>query len=507
MLEAGLQNETGSAADCPRPELNPPAIVRKIDLAETTFGQGLRLNQFCRIDPEEQPAAAPQGEENATHWIQTGEGGELELARKLLARKIQVEKPDVVAVKEPAPLINPDTTPLKWINHKPYEIPAQAEAHQLEFIPDAEYYDGCFLGRGYLAFGPEVPIELIPPVSPNIAEGMQPGETIIYVNGISTPPATARWGMRMLADATGSPVVGIYNATQGDAFDVAQAIGDKLQVGSNPAVTTLYHQIIRVAHHGESLRIMGDSQGALIISRALSMAQRQLSLEGYSRSEIEEKFSRLHIETIGGAAWAYPDGPRYVHYINEYDPIPFRFGLAPYGLSEGEVAEREAQLKEPAWLTFLTRGLEFFDFDVLARRSPGKNATIVRFKGNNSDNWVETHTIDRYLAHITPFKDQPSGERHEPQAPGPWTILWRSLKWIGLIGAAYSIFRESRQIITRGIERAEINRAGRRARQALGNGDTPEHSETALEVGLDEAKKGLRRAPGDFFRAILSLTS
>jgi hypothetical protein len=32
------------------------------------------------------------------------------------------------------------------------------------------------------------------------------------------------------------------------------------------------------------------------------------------------------VDTFGGAAWAYPDGPRYRHDVNLVDPVPQTFG-------------------------------------------------------------------------------------------------------------------------------------------------------------------------------------
>ena len=235
------------------------------------------------------------------------------------------------------------------------------------------------------------------------------------------------------------------------------------------------------------------------------MVQRELRRRGYSNDDIETRLGRLHIETIGGAAWSYADGPKYVHYINEYDPIPFRFGLATYKLSDEELAEVESKLQEPGWLTGLTAILDFIDMDVLAVRDPGKNSQIIRFRGNQSDNWVQTHTIDKYLNHVTPFSERPEGPELTPDTPGPWTLLWRSMKWLGILSTLYCVMNESRRVLRRSLERAALNKALRNAQKDLGNENPREPDETVFKAGVSEAKQGIKELPRDLLRSVLSL--
>ena len=41
---------------------------------------------------------------------------------------------------------------------------------------------------------------------------------------------------------------------------------------------------------------------------------------------------------FGGAASTYPYGPRYMHYINIYDPVPLALGLGPQSQFDRSVA-------------------------------------------------------------------------------------------------------------------------------------------------------------------------
>jgi hypothetical protein len=73
---------------------------------------------------------------------------------------------------------------------------------------------------------------------------------------------------------------------------------------------------------------MAHSQGALIASRAVGAAYNRLRIEdGLSASAARKRLSTIQIETFGGAARSYPDGPQYVHYVNVADAIPMTLGL------------------------------------------------------------------------------------------------------------------------------------------------------------------------------------
>src|SRR5262249_21007552 len=65
--------------------------------------------------------------------------------------------------------------------------------------------------------------------------------------------------------------------------------------------------------------------------------------------------SQVTVETFGGAAASYPDGPRYVHYVNRVDMVPSGTGL---GASK------------------------------ISLSSPGRGATVVRFNATgNAFKW------------------------------------------------------------------------------------------------------------------------
>jgi hypothetical protein len=123
-------------------------------------------------------------------------------------------------------------------------------------------------------------------------------------------------------------VIGIHNSTEGVAGDIGQSIQDKLDKGRNPAVDTLADTVYSELMAGRSVHLMGYSQGGLITARALKDVANRLRIEnGLSREQTEALMSRINVETFGGAGAIFPDGPKYVHYVNDRDIVPGFFGL------------------------------------------------------------------------------------------------------------------------------------------------------------------------------------
>ena len=104
---------------------------------------------------------------------------------------------------------------------------------------------------------------------------------------------------------------------------------DKLDKGTNPAVDTLADTVYSELKAGRDVHLMGYSQGGLITSAG---AQRCLatgcaSKTGCPRRTLEKLMSKLNVETFGAASTTYPDGPQYVHYVNNADAVPTVTGL------------------------------------------------------------------------------------------------------------------------------------------------------------------------------------
>ena len=190
-------------------------------------------------------------------------------------------------------------------------------------------FDGLFVGAGGRTYAPPTPLSEVEGVVPG--DGRVPDGTIVYVNGINTTKDGQLQSLQRIADRTGARVVGVHNATQGAVVDVIQSAGDTLDIGRNPAVDTLADTVYGEITAGRTIHLMAHSQGALITSRALTDVYRRLRVEdGLSRRGAERLLSRVEVETFGGAAGSYPDGPAYVHYVNRRDAVPGLFGLGPF---------------------------------------------------------------------------------------------------------------------------------------------------------------------------------
>ena len=238
--------------------------------------------------------------------------------------------------------------------------------------------DGNFVGTQGQTFPPGTPLGQIPGVTPK--NKPNPSETILYVNGIMTPKEGQLSEMQAIAETSGAKVIGIHNSTQGLVADLAQCVTDKLDKGTNPAVDTLADTVYSELKAGRDVHLMGYSQGGLITARALFDVEQRLRLEdGMSRSQVEQLMSHLKVETFGAASTKYPDGPQYVHYVNNADPVPTLTGLG------GSV--------DP--LDFL--------------KDAGKGAVVHRFTDGNL-NPISNHMLDTlYMKHRVSFDEARAG--------------------------------------------------------------------------------------------------
>ncbi|MCE9673678.1 hypothetical protein LY474_38340 [Myxococcus stipitatus] len=197
-------------------------------------------------------------------------------------------------------------------------------------------YDGKLVGANGQTFQPGTPLSDIPAVTPR--NNPNATGTVIYTNGMMTTKEKQDSELQALADKTGMRAIGIHNATQGFVSDLLQCVKDKLDKGTNPAVDTLADTVYSELKAGRDVHLVGYSQGGLITSRALSDVARRLRIEdGMSKADVEKTMSRLKVETFGAAAGTYPDGPQYVHYINNRDAVPTLFGLGSKGWTPGDL--------------------------------------------------------------------------------------------------------------------------------------------------------------------------
>lgn len=238
--------------------------------------------------------------------------------------------------------------------------------------------DGKLMGAKGQTFEPGTPLKDIPGVTPQ--NNPNPSKTILYVNGIMTPAANQLSEMKSIAEKADARVIGIHNATQGIVADLAQCVADKLDKGTNPAVDTLADTVYGELKASRDVHLMGYSQGGLITARALFDVERRLRIEdGMSPAQVEKLMGKLSVETFGAASTRYPDGPKYVHYINNADAVPTLTGLGG-------------------------------SFDPIAfAKDAGKGAVVHRFTDGNL-NLIGNHMLDTmYMKHRVPFDEARAG--------------------------------------------------------------------------------------------------
>ena len=240
-------------------------------------------------------------------------------------------------------------------------------------------FDGHLVGAGGQTFPPGTPLSDIPGVTPR--NNPNPTETFIYVNGIQNTKDQQFNSMQAIADRTGAKVVGIHNATEGMVADLAQSVKDKLDKGHNPAVDSMADTVYSELKAGRSVHLFAHSQGALVTSRALNDVANRLRIEdGMSKADVERLLSKVKVETFGGAAANFPDGPQYVHYVNNKDIVPTWFGQ---GNGTG---------KDDEWL-----------------RNGGRGAVIHRFE--HGSGITGAHGLgDAYLPQRVPFDQARAGQ-------------------------------------------------------------------------------------------------
>jgi hypothetical protein len=201
---------------------------------------------------------------------------------------------------------------------------------------DTRNYDGCLVdanGRTYPATSDPSELEAL---------GNPQDKLAFFVNGINCDIARQLGDMARLKSEN-FRLVGIHNATAGVVRDLAQCLADKFNFGHNEAVITVKSLLMSAVASGKQLTFFAHSQGALICSRALEETCRELHQNGLDDVQIQHRLSNIEINTIGGASYTYPDGPKYHHKINLLDPVAVMTGLGGDfpGVHPGQGAQTE----------------------------------------------------------------------------------------------------------------------------------------------------------------------
>ncbi|HJO34706.1 MAG TPA: hypothetical protein QF361_00625 [Gammaproteobacteria bacterium] len=168
--------------------------------------------------------------------------------------------------------------------------------------------DGCFFDPAAIAF------EDVPPVGdPNAPR-------LVYLNGANPTPVRELEKLTLLAASAGQAVIGIYGEVR-TADGTAQQLND-----IQPAVGTLAALVLAHAQAGQALHLRGGSLGGTLIAQGLALGKAKALLQLGPRRALAA-LRQFKVETAGGVALWYPDGPQYVHYANLLDSNARRLGV------------------------------------------------------------------------------------------------------------------------------------------------------------------------------------
>jgi len=219
---------------------------------------------------------------------------------------------------------------------------------------DNLYYDGFYIGADGCLYDPaSVDLKDVPALQPS--SRAPDGHLWWVVNGAATTPAQASLQMQYIAETIHAPVIGIFNASP-DAGRFRDQLGEGFIKRHTRPIRTLTTQLRLALDQQQAVYVRGDSQGAVIISAALQQAKAALSAGPLRTTRAAERqLRRISVETDGGITSFYPDGPRYVHFVNVLDPIQPLGVLDPLShpgagavivLFEAVVEPLEAQYKQ-----------------------------------------------------------------------------------------------------------------------------------------------------------------
>jgi tetratricopeptide (TPR) repeat protein len=189
---------------------------------------------------------------------------------------------------------------------------------------DPAGWDGRFVGQHPngsnvpWAYPANTPISQIVPV--RSTTNNSGGEVIWYINGIWTDIGGQHATMQIIAQQTGNPVIGIRNATAGEA-DVTQTVNDIRRQGINEATNTLADLLIQELTAGRSPHLLAHSQGTVIVRNAIEAVKKKLEASGKSFCDVLKKLSLIRAEIYGSPIFDFPTGPSYHHSCNYNDTV------------------------------------------------------------------------------------------------------------------------------------------------------------------------------------------
>lgn len=193
--------------------------------------------------------------------------------------------------------------------------------------------EGFFLGRDRCLYDPA---SINPDRVPAFQGSRAPknGPIMFYINGANGSPTEVSNNIQELADSSQITVVGILYYPN-NSIDPLKDLLPKTSAG--PATDTLQQVINTYLQHGEPIHIRAGSAGTVVVSEAIARVKRELTRHGRRPGDRErnQPLDLVRVETHGTIARDFPDGPRYIHYVNLLDPVPNSLGINTAGAHPG----------------------------------------------------------------------------------------------------------------------------------------------------------------------------
>jgi len=154
------------------------------------------------------------------------------------------------------------------------------------------------------------------------------GQRIWDVNGASTTPEDAAYEIMAIAITTKTPTIGIYNASSDDDSQL-QDLAKGYILRNVPSIRSIANQLLLAYERQDTDTILlrGGSQGTVLMSRALQQVRATLAKRFRGQDQLNQAMASFQVETHGSVVRNFPDGPRYVHYVNLLDPAPRLLGV------------------------------------------------------------------------------------------------------------------------------------------------------------------------------------
>jgi hypothetical protein len=219
---------------------------------------------------------------------------------------------------------------------------------------------------------------------------------IIFVNGINCNEDVAAGIGEQFANACSSPVFLLYNQSIHLVHDVAESVTDKIGLTRKPAAEALSRLLLEAFEQSAPLHFAAHSHGAVVVSQGISYAIDEIKKRGPDEpSKFSDWLESITVETFGGAATQYPDGPRYIHYVDPRDLVPWFAGVAKHGLSEEQIRQHEEVVVSQGWANQLSKLAKPITKDLT---KPGKDSVIIRIAElYQSGDQSEVHSLIHYI--------------------------------------------------------------------------------------------------------------